>query len=241
MLLLIISIIAVLLLVFIIYKLKHHLFLLITFILLTIIVYLLAIGLVVYLDVQELKDKSLQEPNLVLLVDEELVSALHLDLSDKQPYQAISEEKLLTMKELYGSGDLLSLRENYHKILIIYYPVIDAVPVDNFTVQGRVFTKDDAMTLLNSEDALVLYSEILAAGPGVDPVMIELNLRESGYSSTTIKADITALYTNILFSPELTSFTIHQLKEGNIEIYPSSAFFQLVDILPESLLTNVVN
>jgi len=161
----------------------------------------------IYQDFTDLRENfSVSEKKVILKDGDEVLTGLVLN----------DDTKLMTNKQLNDyslylkDNDYDKILDNSYKLMVFDVEIISNLD-DNIETEDQIFTKDQLITILKSENT---------------------NAEEKASLFSIILADE-------ILSSQNPLFFFSEFKNGNIMIYPETALFKTIKFIPLSLIKDV--
>jgi energy-coupling factor transporter transmembrane protein EcfT len=201
---------------------------------------ILIMGFFVYQDAMDIKENFPDSEKLILLdVEGKLAAGMYGTLTEQQQPEFVSTSKLKEYQANYKSN-MKAIQGDYYKIFIIKESMFDDVG-ETLEFGDYSFSKEDALDLLKSEDALEDIATLMIEEQGLpDTPELREQLKQQVKSSEEAKALMFgALFTEKMKDPSPVNI-LNEMKDGNIVIYPETIVFKLVKSMPLSLMQKFV-
>lgn len=182
-------------------------------------------GFFTYQDAVELKNNLENEVNLVLLQDnKEIVAGFVLiDFEGKQEFLTISQ--IAEYQNSFKKQDYKKMLNNNQKMFIIDLKAFDLVDEELY-FNGKKTSKSFLYTLLKSNDPINLYK----IETGTDPAL-------NGISDPVeFKSQVFAVLFSEAIEKKGTFFIFNEYKKKNIIVYPETAVFKFIKIIPTAFV-----
>ncbi len=237
---LVVSILAVYLLI----KLFKKAFKIAIVVLLAMVALSVIFGYPIFDDFLSIKD-NLAESNKLFLLDDkgDIVAGFDGELSDDNQPEAIND--LGNMNSAY-ENDFKSLEEQYYKTFVVNISIFDNNDENKKIEIGQLELENKkVIEMIRSDNALTEFSKLLLID-GENKIteknieQVKKSLAENNNLSTS--NDIKAMLFMMLFSQkqlEDNFFLFRELRKGNIKVYPKTAFFKALDLIPEFIIEQV--
>jgi len=201
-----------------------------------IFIFLLLGGAVLYMDVSGFRENFGTTPNIYLLEKEgKIITGVSgLFLKDKDPHY-LDKDELSSYQQNYEQGNLKEIKGEAYKIFIIKSGVFDSVK--EVIANDERLSKEEIFSLLESSTTVNDYLEMKG---------ISIDQRGSLLDSLELKdsAQFKGLLFSLLFGTAVKDngplFIFSQYKSGNIEIYPETMLFKILNIVPSSLSSRFI-
>lgn len=185
---------------------------------------------IIYKDLNEFNEGFEQEEKLFLLNDGNFIAGLEvIDFEDPRTIDYLSKEQLEIFYGLYQKGELGGIKGNSWKLFIVEASLLRSVEQIEIS-EGQYLTNEQAFRILRSNDPNLELYRILYGD--VDESAIEK------ISEPELRSNIFILLFSSLLHSDQTMFT-KGFKNSKIIIYPETAYFKLVNIIPEKHLDTV--
>ena len=192
------------------------------------ILLLLGVGFFVYKDIVDIKT-NVKEGIMVVLVDDGTVLS-GFAVEDEPVF--FDDAQLSQLSAQYGSKDYSSMLGSKNRLFIVDAKMIEELKDEPIGSpegsEGKAIPASLALTALRSNEP----SQVLASK---DPSM-EL----AGASSSQIKGDLLAsIFTESVIQDPANAIT--QLKNDNLNVYPQTALFRVLQYIPVSMVKKLVS
>jgi hypothetical protein len=152
-----------------------------------------------------------------------------------------TDAKMKVMQEDIQKKQYKAALGDGYKMFIIDVIVFDDIQTKQYEVGSDAFSKESMYWILESEDALQTYVDVLIAMGKVAQVNRQDALNEAQAkfkSSAQLKGTLFAILMKDAMADEV--FLYRQLNRGKIEAYPKTAMFTAIKYVPLSILDNVL-
>lgn len=206
---------------------------------------ILALGsFFIYKDVADMRENWPDSDKLVLLKSNDVVSAGFIStLSEAKAPQLLSSEEISSLDSSFQEDDLESMiGDNYMMLIMSLRPIIDAIEADEITFQDWSFTKDDFISIIDSEDPMDLFIDRLmleSSYPEELREQLEEEVVAKFKDSTHLKTMAFEILVSHLFREKGTGagvFIIQQYKEGKVIVYPQTTVFRTIKLIPDFMI-----
>jgi hypothetical protein len=213
-------IIAVLVAVFA-WGLIHQLIRILYFAAIALLLLLASATFFIYGDIADLRENFADSSKKIMLIDDDEVLTGFL-LRDGTGF--LTESQLDEFSSYLKNNENEKILGDSYKLMIFDINIISNLDND-ITIADKFITKDYAISALKSENTFSMVLE-----KGIDENDLDIS---GGASNTEARS---ALFSIILANDILSSknplFFLSEFKKGNIKIYPETALFKSVRIIP---------
>ncbi|MBU3941628.1 MAG: hypothetical protein KKF74_01815 [Nanoarchaeota archaeon] len=182
-------------------------------------------GFFTYKDAVELKDNLESKPKLMLLQDNEKIVAgfVATDFEEEAEFLRISQ--VAEYQNSFKKQDYKKMLGNNQKMFIIDLKAFDLVD-EKVNFNGKELSKNFLYSVLKSNDPISLYK----SETGMDPAL-------NGISDPVeFKSQVFAALFSEAIEKKGTFFIFSEYKEKNIIIYPETAVFKFIGLIPTSFI-----
>jgi len=185
-------------------------------------------GFFTYQDSVELKDNLETKPKLMLLQDNEKIIAgfVTTDFEKKPEFLAISQ--ITEYQNSFKKDDYKKMLGDNYKMFIID---INAFDFDDEELDfiGKKVSKNILYSVLKSNDPITLYK----SKTNVDPALYGIS------DHIEFKSQVFAVLFNEVIEKSGQFFIFSEYKEKNIIVYPETAVFKFIKLIPTSFIKNM--
>ncbi|MBA3064243.1 hypothetical protein FP803_02285 [Candidatus Woesearchaeota archaeon] len=185
-------------------------------------------GFFTYKDAVELKDNLESKPKLMLLQDNEKIVAgfVATDFEEEAEFLRISQ--VAEYQNSFKKQDYKKMLGNNQKMFIIDLKAFDLVD-EKVNFNGKELSKNFLYSVLKSNDPISLYK----GETGIDPAL-------NGISDPVeFKAVVFAVLFSEAIEKKGTLFIFNEYKKKNIIVYPETAVFKFIKLIPTSFVKNM--
>lgn len=204
-------------------------------------------GINVLQDVNEFREKFPKAQKLILLKDgNTILTGFAGKLTDSSEAVAfLNEIEIRRYQDYYNKNDLESIRGTYYKVILIDTRSFANKPLEIGVYEDKIPAKEVISMILSSNTFDRIVDTIIAMQklPDTDDDVREYvakNIRQQmGITSDAEASGL--LFAYLLSSANDDSlFLFQQFKSGNARIYPETITFKLAQIIPESILQQIL-
>ena len=185
-------------------------------------------GFFTYQDAVELKDNLETKPKLMLLQDNEKIVAGFVTTDFEEEPEFLTISQITEYQNSFKKQDYKKMLGNNYKMFIINLKAFDIID-EQLDFNGKKTSKNSLYSMLKSNDPFSLYK----SETGIDPALMGIS------DPVEFKANIFG----ILFSEEIEKkgqfFIFSEYKEKNIIVYPETAVFRFIKLIPTSFIKNM--
>jgi len=181
-----------------------------------------------YQDAVELKDNLETESKLMLLQDnEKLLAGIILSEFEEEP-EFLTINQITEYQNSFKKEDYKKMLGNNYKMFIIDLKAFDIID-EQLDFNGRKVSKNIIYSMLKSNDPFSLYK----SETGIDPALMGIS------DPVEFKANIFAFLFSEAIEKRGQFFIFSEYKKKNIIIYPETAVFKFIKIIPTSFINNI--
>ncbi len=231
-----VSVVVFVLIVVVIWKIVKSIVKALFFAGLVLLVFVLVLGGVVLADAREFQSTFAKEDVLFLLEDQGSVVAGVVFHNAKGEAVATTAEKNVGFSEDLQAEDWDGLVGDYYKVVVMNRVVLDDVPTEEIEKSaGDIITKEDALAVIDSDEAFVVFSKVLYPEQEMNAIILEQFEHTYG-SEEELKGTMFHYFVVGLFSTGSAERLVINLKSGDVTVYPESAMFRFIRKVPFSLV-----
>ncbi len=192
-------------------------------VLLITLLFLGALGFLAYKDIVDLRTNLKDGVMVVMVEDGSVLSGF--EVKEGEP-SFFSENRRMNLAPLYSKKDYQAMLEGNNRLFIMHSESLAPLEELEAELGNFTLTKEDIFAVLHSKD---VKKDILLRHPAV-------NLESM--SGDEIKGMLTgSIFTRYII--QRPAFAIAQLKEGTLEVYPSTITFRILKMAPSSALNSL--
>lgn len=201
---------------------------------------LLLISIVVYADAQQLNKNFFSQPNLFLTQENGIFYAGMAGRVEETPTY-LTKDRLSSVEQLYTGRDLAAMRgENYR--LFVFQPMAFADLQQEFRFGDVYLNKDEAITLLRSNNALQHFAELTISKQGT---VQDRNAAAAGIMARfENQEELKAMLLSALIAQGTrergNKFVPQVYRTKLLEVYPTSSYFTFISSTPHFLYTLMI-
>ena len=181
-------------------------------------------GLFVVADFKEFKEKFPTEEKTIILEENGNILTGFIMASENEKPVFLTQEKVIKFSNYLKENNLEAIKGNNYKVMIISLDIFDELSTDTLEMGSEEFEKDFVISVLKSDNSLGLMED-----KGMGMFFAD---------DITVKAAMfTTVFNEITENP---LFFFSQYKEGNIIVYPETAIFKAINVLPIGLVENAM-
>jgi len=182
-------------------------------------------GFFTYKDSVELKDNLEDQPKLMLLQDDEKIVAGFVATDFEEEAEFLTISQVAEYQNSFKKQDYKKMLNNNQKMFIINLKAFDLVDEELY-FNGKKTSKSFLYSVLKSNDPINLYR----IETGINP---ELN----GISDPVeFKARVFAVLFSEAIEEKGTFFIFREYKKKNIIVYPETAVFKFIGLIPTAFV-----
>ena len=185
-------------------------------------------GFFTYRDAVELKDNLETESKLMLLQDNEKIAAGFVTTDFEKEPEFLTISQITEYQNSFKKQDYKKMLGNNYKMFIIELKAFD-FDDEELDFIGKKVSKNILYSILKSNDPITLYK----SKTNVDPALYGIR------DHIKFKSQVFA----VLFSEAIEKrgqfFIFSEYKEKNIIIYPETAIFKFIKLIPTSFIKNM--
>ena len=185
-------------------------------------------GFFSYKDAVELKDNLETESKLMLLQDNEKIAAGFVTADFEEAAEFLTISQIVKYQNSFKKQDYKKMLGNNYKMFIIDLKAFDIID-EQLDFNGKKVSKSFLYSMLKSNDPFSLYK----SETGMDPALMGIN------DPVEFKANIFAFLFSEAIEKEGQFFIFSEYKKKNIIIYPETAVFKFIKIIPTSFIKNM--
>jgi energy-coupling factor transporter transmembrane protein EcfT len=186
------------------------------------------LGIFTYRDALDMKENLESQPKIYFLKqDETLVSGFSIGKLDEVP-EFFDFSKIVEYQNNFKNKDYEDMLDENYKIFILDMETFDFND-ENIEFIGGEVSKKTLQTVLNSDDPIEVYKS-----------KTNINVRNYGIEDPgEFKGNIFATLFNEKSGSMGQLFIMIEYKKGNVIVYPETASFKMIKLLPTSFIKNV--
>lgn len=185
-------------------------------------------GFFTYKDAVELKDNLETESKLMLLQDNEKIAAGFVTTDFEEEVEFLTISQITEYQNSFKKQDYKKMLGNNYKMFIIELKAFD-FDDEELDFIGKKVSKNLLYSVLKSNDPITLYK----SKTNVDPALYGIS------DHIEFKSQVFA----VLFSDAIEKrgqfFIFSEYKEKNIIVYPETAVFKFIKLIPTSFIKNM--
>ena len=184
----------------------------------------MVVGVMVYSDATDLKEKFADSEKLFLLeVDGDIETGFHGVMKEKEQPVMLSEEQISKYDEFYDKEEYSSMLGTYYKMFIVNNSAFD--DLESVNLGEQELEKEVVFEILQSDDAAAVFSEEVGG--------------KVSMSDSELKGNLFGALIMESMEKEGSIYIVRQIHDGNIRIYPETAMFKFVKYIPISLVNDI--
>ncbi|MBU4283840.1 MAG: hypothetical protein KJ968_01925 [Nanoarchaeota archaeon] len=185
-------------------------------------------GFFTYQDAVELKDNLETKPKLMLLQDNEKIVAGFVTTDFEEEPEFLTISQITEYQNSFKKQDYKKMLGNNYKMFIIKIKAFD-FDDEELDFIGKKVSKNLLYSVLKSNDPISLYK----GETGIDPAL-------NGISDPVeFKAVVFAVLFSEAIEKKGTLFIFNEYKKKNIIVYPETAVFKFIKLIPTSFVKNM--
>ncbi len=184
-------------------------------------------GYFVYTDAMEFKQGWESSPKVFLLHDNSyLISGFKADPAKEETIESLNHETITTYKEFFSKNEYDKILDENYKLFLIDYSAFKEVP---------------NIELLNTKLSLAQTKDLLeSATPTKDFALIttgqDLAMEIDSKQDDLFKSSLFAVLFATSVNKEGPLFIIQKVKSKEIQVYPETALFKSLRLIPFSVI-----
>lgn len=185
-------------------------------------------GFFTYQDAVELKDNLETKPKLMLLQDNEKIAAgfVVTDFEEEPEFLTISQ--ITEYQNSFKKQDYKKMLGDNYKMFIIKIKAFD-FDDEELNFIGKKVSKNILYSVLKSNDPITLYK----SKTNVDPALYGIR------DHVEFKAMVFAVLFSEAIEKKGTLFIFSEYKKKNITVYPETAVFKFIKLIPTFFIKNM--
>jgi len=215
----------------------------------TLFVIILILSFFIFADVMNLKENLESEPKIFLLEDDSkiLTGMVFSDMSDFNSMNFLPEDDLKNLGSSYMKHDYESMLDEKFLMFIFSMEAFENSDSTIIEVEDQTFEKELIFQMLRSDDPIQIFIEDQGYDnipEGISPEQradIIARRREQMGSSSDFKGNLFGMLVGTEMMDRGPIFIFSEYKKDNILIYPETAVFKFIDMVPRSLIDKVFN
>lgn len=204
----------------------------------TILIYLMIqiiFGFILYLDVMQLKNKFITEEKIILLENKgKFISGFKVrNMEDPNELKFFTNKQITSFK---GKSHQEVL-ENSYKLILIKSEIFQNI--NKVKYSGQNFSKEEMLSILESDNAIMELANKFM-GEEKEEEKEELIVQLKTQLGIEDNSQLKGLIFTLLFSQNLQNdpfILIKGIQENKIIIYPETAMFIFIKLIPDYLIT----
>jgi hypothetical protein len=174
--------------------------------------------------------KHFQNSTKIVFLEENGTFLTGLELSEEP--KTIDTAFLQVYSRYYQEKNYSLILGNNYKMMIFSVKVIEELPNLNFQFSEYIVSKNNALLALRENDSLRYI-----VPDSVAPISLDVAQNEQ---NDFLKASIfSVMLTEGIMNPQDPLYFFEQYKKGNIFVYPETAVFKSIKLIPISLIQKV--
>lgn len=186
-------------------------------------------GFFTYQDAVELKDNLETKPKLMLLQDNEKIIAGFVTADFEKEPEFLTISQITEYQNNFKKDDYKKMLGDNYKMFIIDLKAFDIVD-EQVNFNGKKASKNSLYSMLKSNDPFSLYK----SETGIDPALMGIS------DPVEFKANIFGILFSEAIDKRGTLFIFNEYKKKNVIIYPETAVFKFIKIIPTSFIKNLL-
>ena len=186
-------------------------------------------GFFTYQDAVELKDNLETKPKLMLLQDNENIIAGFVITDFKKEAEFLALSQITKYQNSFKKQDYKKMLGNNYKMFIIEIKAFD-FDDEEFDFVGKKVSKNLLYSVLKSNNPIGLYK----SETGMDPAIYGIS------DPVEFKSQVFALLFSEAIEKRGQFFIFNEYKEENIIVYPETAVFKFIKLIPTFFIKNMV-
>ena len=185
-------------------------------------------GFFTYQDAVELKDNLETKPKLMLLQDNEKIAAGFVITDFEEEAEFLTISQITEYQNSFKKQDYKKMLGNNYKMFIFNLKAFEIVD-EELDFNGKEVSKNSLYSMLKSNDPFSLYK----SETGMDPAIYGIS------DPVEFKANIFGILFSEAIDKRGTFFIFSEYKKKNIMVYPETAVFKFIKIIPTSFIENI--
>ena len=185
-------------------------------------------GFLTYKDAVWLKDNLEGQPKLMLLQDNKKIVAGFVATDFGEEAELLTISQVAEHQNSFKKQDYKKMLNNNQRMFIIDINAFDSVD-EKVNFNGKDLSKKFLYSVLKSDNPINLYK----IETGTDPAL-------NGISDPVeFKSDVFAALFSKAIEKKGTLFIFNEYKKKNIIVYPKTAVFKFIGIIPTAFIKNM--
>lgn len=185
-------------------------------------------GFFTYQDAVELKDNLETKPKLMLLQDNEKVVTGFIITDFEEEAEFLTISQVVKYQNSFKKQDYKKMLGDNYKMFIFDMKAFDFND-EELDFIGKKVSKNLLYSVLKSNDPIALYK----SKTNVDSALYGIN------DPVEFKAQVFALLFSEAIEKKGTFFIFSEYKKKNIIVYPETAVFRFIKLIPTSFIKNM--
>lgn len=206
------------------------------------VIMLVIFGFFVYSDSENFKANIITSDSLFLLKNAEIETGFRAKFAQqysqkKKPY-IFNQTELEMFNEFYNDDELGSILGIDYKVFFIKESMfygIDKVEVDMGAYKANISSLS-LIDMIRSPNTLYEFSQAMSEATGEDKNIIMVSLLQQIKDDYEMKGHLFTILFNEKIKRDGALFLIKEIKKQNIDVYPETAVFKAIKLLPITLL-----
>ena len=185
-------------------------------------------GFFTYKDTVKLKDNLETESKLILLQNNEKIIAGFITADFEKEPEFLTISQITEYQNSLKKQDYKKMLGDNYKIFIIDMKAFDFND-EELDFVGKNVSKNTLYSVLKSNDPIILYK----SKTGVDPGLYSIN------DPVEFKSQAFAVLFSEAIEKQGQFFIFNEYKKKNVIIYPETAVFKFIKLIPTAFINNI--
>ncbi len=185
-------------------------------------------GFFTYKDSVKLNEGLESQSKLMLLQDNEKIIAGFVAIDSEEEAEFLTISKVAEYQNSFKKQEYKKMLGNNYKMLIIDLKAFDLVD-EKVSFNGKELSKNFLYSVLKSNDPISLYRSETGINPALNGISDHVEFKSQVFA--------------VLFSEAIdqsgTFFIFSEYKKQNIIVYPETAVFKFIRLIPTAFISNI--